>query len=76
MTPCDCLDKVSVQFLSTDANRKGGTLDKSLFMLDLVQTTVVSHTYGSILFLSSFTGIINRLLWKNVSLNLGLLAQV
>ena len=44
MTPCDCLDKVSVQFLPTDANRKGGTLDKSLFMLDLGQTTVQFHT--------------------------------
>ena len=44
MTPCDCLDKVSVQFLSTDANRKGGTLDKSLFILDLGQTSVQFHT--------------------------------
>ena len=38
-THCDGFEKVSVQFLPTDTNWKGGTLDNSLFILDLGQIT-------------------------------------
>ena len=37
---CDCLEKVSVQFLPTDTNWKGETLNKNLFILDLGQISV------------------------------------
>ena len=43
MTHYDCFEKVSVQFLSTDTNWKGGTLDKSLSILALAQITVQFH---------------------------------
>ena len=39
----DCLEKVSVQFLPTGINWKGGTLDMSLFILDLGQIIVQFH---------------------------------
>ena len=42
-TDYDCFKKVSVQFLPTDANWKGGTLDKRLFILVLGQITVQFH---------------------------------
>ena len=35
--------KASVQFLPADMNCKGGTLDNSLFILDLGQITVQFH---------------------------------
>ena len=37
------LKKVSVQFLPTDTNWKGGTLDKSLFILELGKIAVQFH---------------------------------
>ena len=42
-THYDCFKKVSVQFLPTDTNWKSGTLDKSLFILELGQITVQFH---------------------------------
>ena len=42
-THYDCFKKVSVQFLPTDTNWKGGTLDKSLFILVLGKITVQFH---------------------------------
>ena len=41
MTFYDCFEKVSVQFLLIDTKRKGGTLDKSLFILDSDQTAEI-----------------------------------
>ena len=43
MTHYNYFEKVFIQFLSTDTNWKGGTLDKSLFILDLEQITVQFH---------------------------------
>ena len=43
MTHYSCFENVLIQFLSTDTNWKGGTLDKSLFILDLRQIAVQSH---------------------------------
>ena len=42
-THYDCFKMVSVQFLPTDTNWKSGTLDKSLFILELGQITVQFH---------------------------------
>ena len=42
-THYDCFKKVSVQFLSTVTNWKGGTLDKSLFILELGKIAVQFH---------------------------------
>ena len=36
----DCFQKVTVQFFPTDTKWKGGTLDKSFFILELGQITV------------------------------------
>ena len=76
-THCDCFKKVSNQFLLADTNWESGTLDKSLFILELgADYSTVSPTYSCIFFLFSVTGIINRLSWNNVSFNLCSLAQV
>ena len=42
-THYECFKKVSVQFLSTVTNWKGGTLDKSFFILELGKITVQVH---------------------------------
>ena len=42
-THCDCLERISIQFLPTDTNWKGGKLDKNLFILDLGQITIQFH---------------------------------
>ena len=57
-TTHDCFKKVSVQFFSTVTNWKGGTLDKSLFILELGKITVQVHppTYNCISFLFSVIG--------------------
>ena len=39
----DCFKTVSIQFLPTDTNWKGGKLDKSLFVLELGHITVQFH---------------------------------
>ena len=55
MTHSNCFKKVSVQFLPTDTNWKGGTLEFIGLRLGGDYSTVLP-TYGCIFFLLSLTG--------------------
>ena len=69
---------VKLGFLSVDLIQTGkvGHWIRAYSSLAWADYSTVSPTCSSILFLSSLAGIINKLPWNNVSINLCLLVQV